>query len=306
MTPNTVIADFYEDLRMQVTQQLADKGVTVPPGLDAERTIHFFLNLQLRTLRPQPRKVYWSDVLKGRTLSPEYLAVINKIAAISEAGGDLNPYLSERLKTKPGYHDRLLNDWGLLHLHLGGTTVGPKGFTPRSEDLLYVYPQPTEIYLLDVLKHGASFGDTQLVEILHRNWPSLLAKYQLGGPKFVVKSGPSSSEIVEARSRGLQPLVTVSDGSVHMPFGGGISTSGLNLRIGLETDDLLDRARRYERLCRQEADGIRAVIEAQTGRRLEKLQLKVMWIDADLIVVETQVNIGIWMPGQQPPRAEGQ
>ncbi|MFO0578924.1 MAG: hypothetical protein U1A78_33390 [Polyangia bacterium] len=296
-----VIADFCEDLRCQVNLQLADRGVAVPAGLNAERTLHFYLNLELRTLRPRPRKINWSDTVLGKRLLPVQSSVVKEIAAKSAAGDDLNPFLSDKLKTKPGYHDRMLNDWGIFHLHLGGIKVEPDGFTTRSNALLYVYPQPDALYLLDVLEHGESFGDIHLVEIIHRNWPDIVAQYKMN-LRLSLEPRSSASAIVEARRRGLQPLIPLSDGTIYMPFGGGVSTCGLNSRIVRQTDSLLELARNLQHFCHQEAEQIRAGIEAQTGRHLEQLHLKVMWVEADLLIVESQVNIGILRPGQLPPR----
>ncbi len=117
--------------------------------------------------------------------------------------------------------------------------------------------------------------------------------------------GQSGAEIIKARSYGLQPFVPLTDGTVYMPFGGGLSSCGLNARVVRQTDDLLERARTLQLHYQQNADQLCAELEALTGRRLEQLHLKVILIgaDRDLLVVESQLNMGLLRPGQQPPAA---
>lgn len=286
-----VSADFLEDIRVQLTSTITTAGFMVSTGLNAERTAHLWFNIQLRRLRPQRRQVRWSDTLAGKSLSAAHQHVVEAIVLRSERGEDLAPFLSRRLKD-PGYNDRLLNDWAAHHLHLGGTTPEADGFVPRSGELLYVYAQPDTLYLLDVLGHQDSFGDIQLVEIIHRNWPDIVARFKLG-LRGDPHSAPSSAEIVQGRKMGLQPLIPLADGTIYGPFGGGISTCGLNSKIVRQAADLLSQARALENICRENVEQIHQGLEATTGRKLDRLVFGLLLTQTELIVVETQTNIGI-------------
>ncbi|OAI39978.1 hypothetical protein AYO39_02165 [Actinobacteria bacterium SCGC AG-212-D09] len=99
-------------------------------------------------------------------------------------GEDLTPHLSERVETayisesdRPGLpgqrrdadRDRMLNAWGIHHLHLS-SEPGRDGFNARGGDLLYAIFRPDHAYLLGIHTHN-DWAREGLVRVIVRNWP---------------------------------------------------------------------------------------------------------------------------------------
>src|SRR5258708_299506 len=151
------------------------------PNADAWHSLVFFSNATRRGIEPRPRPVFKSRDLERRILNADHHQAIDQILAASLAGKNLNPYLSRKLLDAT-YSDPLLNDWGIHHLHLG-LSVESDGFVERDDSLLFAVVRDDGLYLLDTLAHGA-WTDNSLVEIIHTNWPELIASYKAPGAKI--------------------------------------------------------------------------------------------------------------------------
>lgn len=115
------------------------------------------------------KKVYFSkEILK----SPLYKALKKKVDRIKncfENGGDILQFLTEHINHLV-FEDKLLNDWGLLHLHLH-----PIDERNSNNDnlLLFIYIQDDNAFFLNIGSHN-SFADIRLLEIIDNNWVGLL------------------------------------------------------------------------------------------------------------------------------------
>lgn len=78
------------------------------------------------------------------------------------------------------------------------------------------------LYCIQILTHDA-FSDQALLQILHDNWPESIANYRLNG--FTQSDKFTAEEIALPRKKGVQVVISVADGTVYSPIGGGISSS---------------------------------------------------------------------------------
>jgi hypothetical protein len=171
-----VHADFFADLRDQLAAFLLRDGIGVPPAADADEVCVLYLNAMRRRIEQRQRPVFGSSELRAKTLPTDLLVAVQAIEATSVAGANLNPYLSKQIRNA-AYHDMLLNEWGIHHMHLGPPYATPGSFVGRRRELLFVYITTSTLYFIDLLDHEA-FEDDQLVDIVHRNWPDVLAEYR--------------------------------------------------------------------------------------------------------------------------------
>lgn len=114
------------------------------------------------------RVCFSREILK----SPLYKALKKKIDRIKtcfEKGGDILQFLTERTNHLI-FEDKLLNDWGIVHLHLH-----PVNERNSNNDnwLLFVYIQDDNVFFLNIGNHN-SFADVRLLEIIDNNWLGLL------------------------------------------------------------------------------------------------------------------------------------
>lgn len=240
----TLDADFVNDVRLAALSELHQAGSHVDPKDigDAFQVCRAYFNVLLKVISERPRHVHHSKELEARTpsLADTVQIGIRLIETLSIAGESLAAHQSDRAH-RTGTHDWLLNDWGIHHLHLD----------PRrdSDDLLYVWVAPQDLYFLDVRGHAA-MSDPALLEVVLANWPELL-----GAPMPIRGGEPiSAAQYDEARRSGVQPLSPLSNGKTYFPRGGGVTTArGSSARAVDRADDILSRVAHLEKQCREHA-----------------------------------------------------
>lgn len=295
--------DFVGEYAANIRARLEASGYTVPNGLDRSAVCRLHLNLLRRRVPPVPRKVHIaSEFSCPQELKPGLDLVLGKI----ESGQDLKPHLS-RSFAKLEYHDMLLNDWGIHHLHLG-TTLDPDGYVSRpkfGESLLFVRFTWDAAYLIAVLPHG-SWARQDFVRILHRNWPASIAVYRLDG--VVGLAEPiTDEEIAEARNikidgqkkrAALTHFVEVEPGVVYAPIGGGSSYSQMSCDAVSECDRIFDALREYEHLVRQEVSGLVAEAKSRGLNVGDQLSFKLRRLGSAVVAIEESTMAVIGLPGR--------
>lgn len=175
-----------------------------------------------------------------------------------EEGADINPHLSRKNQNDPDYDDGLLNDWGIHHLHLG-ISASPGGPVPRTGPLLFARVTETHLYAINVLAHGA-WTNKHLIEVINSNWPETLAPYKLKGA-VALETVVSDEQHKDLRDSGVTTMLQLSDGSVLMGPGGGLMTSGIGLRVVMQSDLHAKWARAWEKWVRDNASELLASVK---------------------------------------------
>lgn len=225
-------ADFVNDVRTKLAADLVQLGYSVPaPAGDAYAAAHRVCvdhyNAHARRVLTRPRVVHRSTELHARELelTPEIRAGVAAAERDLTVGADLTPRLSRKL-LKRGFNDKMLNDWGIHHLHLG-LSMEPEGrFVTRTGDVLFVLFRDNDAYLIDVRAHGA-WCDDDLVEIVHTNWPETIRQFRLEG---VSGFELTTEQRTNLRNKNANAGVTVRDGTFYAGIGGGLVGSAANLR----------------------------------------------------------------------------
>src|SRR5260370_7232684 len=101
---------------------------------------------------------------------------------------------------------------------------GHDGFVALVADLLYVMVRPDAIYFVDVLGHAKDFANSALLEIVHSNWPQLIARFR--APPQVISITPqfTSEQRLKFRDAGLLTAIQLRDGAIYMSPAGEYST----------------------------------------------------------------------------------
>ena len=90
---------------------------------------------------------------------------------------------------------------------------------------------------------------------MHENWPHVIEQFQARGAKG---DRLTDEQVRELRRKRINHCVSMDDGKVYMPIGGGMTLSGSNLADVIETDGLLDWLRwaedSVERFIRKERE----------------------------------------------------
>ena len=170
-------ADFLGDWRDNMALHLDSLGYTVPATDDAEKVFFKLRSVERRTVSIKPRAVF---VSREFTCPSELVSGLEDLKRKVRAGDDVKPHLSKGI-FNADYEDALLTDWGVLHFHLGQNPhKSITGLVERTGPVLFALVTDDAFYLIDVKGHG-SWANKDLVEIVHRNWPHLIARFKLNG-----------------------------------------------------------------------------------------------------------------------------
>lgn len=218
-------ANFIADWIAYLRTLLAAQGWSADEvaGLaDDDVPAHYF-DAARRRIAAVPRAIVLAD---NFSCPPQNQAGWDALRQKIRAGQDLNPHLSLRHASLLN-PDGLLAEWGAHHFHLG---VAPHptqpGFIERSGPLLFGLVASDTFYAIGIFGHGArSFADSDILEIIHRNWPDLIARYKANG---VTGGAWTEEQRTNLRRANANVMSVVSDGTVYMPTTGGVMASGMN------------------------------------------------------------------------------
>lgn len=225
-------ADFFSDWINILRSELVDDwGYDVSSVSDKNIPLIYF-----NAEKKQPEKKVRKLVLADTFFCPLEVSMgWEKLKRRIETGEDLKMNLSKKV-SKYEYKDSMLNDWGVHHFHLNEKMNGE--FDRGTRLLVFAWLVDDIFYAIGVFDHD-SWANKDIVEVMHRNWPSELEKYKL---LDVIQEDLSEQERLTLRGKHGNSTVSVNDGTVYLPIGGGVNSSGFTalapICIKLKKDEL--------------------------------------------------------------------
>lgn len=257
-----ITADFRADLFAHIDAQLAQLGYDPSAARAAQATLAPYLMVLLRALRripaARPRRVIQApDFAVPAAHEPGYQALLHAVTT----GQSLRPWLST-LVDDPGKVDALLDDWGIHHFHLGATPHPTRvGYVARTEEVAFALVRPDAVYFLVTTSHNHRtaplvWTQTELVEIMHRNWPGVI-----GTPRVPAHGQEVTPELrADFRKWRVNAGVTMADGTVYFPPGGGMMTAGNGMNDYIYQMQLLRHLEYLDAVIREREPQIRAML----------------------------------------------
>lgn len=245
------------------------------------------LNICLREITPKPRNIIES---KTFTCPAKLKDGYDLLKAKITSGQNINQHLSSNLKDAD-YHDGFLNDFGLYHLHLGVQNIQAgksQGFIERTGPVAIAYVTDTTIYMLGIRTHGRGHSDlwfdTNLIEIIHQNWPVVIDKFKVNGS--LASPSPTINERKQLRKISCNTMVTMSDGTIYMPLGGGVTSANSNVNISL----------RYIALCKRIERQTKAIVNHISNKEIKTypITLRVINFDHDNLFLFDENNYQLY------------
>jgi hypothetical protein len=244
--PQRIVIDLWHDFAELCRSDLAARGHHLA-GYTDENVVRLFLNADRLSVASRPRSVLYSTDFACPSEHQQALSVIEgKI----KAGKDINPHRSTRNRDI-GNLDELLNHWGIYHLHLGAD-IEEAGYSKRTGDLLFCRFSTDAAFLIGVYPHGV-WSRQELIQIVHDNWPKSIAQWQANG---LTSDGLTEEQIKTLRKRNVNHTLEMSDGTIYLPPGGGVTAAGSNPLDIYRTDCLKDWARKQEQRIVDDWDNI--------------------------------------------------
>lgn len=108
------------------------------------------------------------------------------------------------------------------------------GYTSRTDQLLFATIVGDTMFFIQIFPHG-SWYKSDLVEILHNNWPHLLKKYLYSGKAEYFNEIQKKN----LRDKHTNAVISMKDGTTYFPPGGGTTASGLNIHDVIATDQIM-------------------------------------------------------------------
>jgi hypothetical protein len=167
---------------------------------------------------------------------------IKQLKTVLERGGDVSPWLSDRVRKRKedAFADLMFNDWQISHFHLGSQFVEPDK-VERTDDRLFALIKADQAVFLDVKGHGRETYTAQgVLRALLRTSPQDLPEWKGAIPQRG-SSGWSDAELLELRQAGISYSIQI-DGRLFSPPGLGQSTSRHATRIVVRHFNPLNKA----------------------------------------------------------------
>ncbi len=271
------LASIFEDLRGRVVARLETARLSVPAEArtDVRGAVVAYLRVLHRSITPRARRVHRSAELRARELviDPRMYGALGAVLDEIVAGADINQRLTRR-HFKAGFNDRLLNDLGVCHLHLGPRDGGrditrTHVMSGGLDQLLWAVVRNEDVYCLELLPHAA-FESFDFARVLYDNW-----RFLLGPPLEGCSVDDDDALSVPMRSQlrrvGLFSGIAIR-GELFMP--GGFVKDGTSFDVVRPANGSLNRVTDIYRAL--EANEEAAVAGIRTPRvRPGALQLKV-------------------------------
>lgn len=267
----SVECDFLADAREHYASLLQAKGVCVPVSDTPETVIGKWKNYRHRNPAAKPRHFLRTRALSGSPQAMTFAAALADIERACIAGESLRHRLSKKSR-KVKETDPLLYDWGIHHFHLGQNGS-------RTKELLFAIVFEDAIVAIDIGDHG-TFGDTELLEIVHREFPALTRRFILRGVQATLPLTVQERETL--RRVGANACVDLADGTVLMPPGGGLNSAGGSAMLLMSTDYVIATITDYQRAVTENAAAVIGAIRQGGGAVETSLPVKlVLRMDAE-------------------------
>lgn len=230
--------DIRQDLIIDIEEILSKFNVRLSKNADVLEALLDYLSFIRKYIPLKRRTVLLSSELKKKLPTHNKTTEAITIFEDTYLGNDLNPYQSDKL-FQTRFHDRLLYNWGIHHLHLSLENEKKSYFKKRTNDLLFVHFKNNTAYFLDYDTHGyGNFANEKWLRILNNNWLWLLKKFK-GDELFenTKKMSPKDRQLIW--DKGFNLTLTNVDGQAFIDPGLGNTTSGHNLSDVMEADEIL-------------------------------------------------------------------
>lgn len=234
--------DLLDDYHQLLKEKMKQRGVDAE-GWSAQKCFIALFDNKSRQVPQQRYRVHISSELTEKlSAGVDYKEHLDTVIECFEEGRAIAPYLSTDIEKKPEKLDPFLIHWGLNHLHVVPPILREDGFYVRNPTRwLFFRVKGDDVYFVDVRPHKTlEMCDIELVAIMSRNWPELLAYTETIGEGEHLT--PEQVRLMRKRKAG--HFVTTEHGDVlqeNMP-----TCSGYSVRAVREFDVLTDELQRWQ------------------------------------------------------------
>ncbi|WP_139831403.1 MULTISPECIES: hypothetical protein [unclassified Pseudomonas] len=279
--------DFEEDFLTFVLAELKKLNVT-PPSRDLTACALLLFKLERRCPIAVPRQT----ALATSFSVPSHLqAGFDGLCSAIHQGDSLFPYLS-RSTFSVDKNDSLLDDWGILHFHLGTERL-PNGLIKSTKVVAFGLVRPDCVYFLDAYPHGLGYPETwvreHLIHTIEANWPRLLPP----SINTVTPDVLTPEQRATCRKKSVNVTVTTLAGAVIYPPGGGVMSNGTAMSDFTQLQRIYSQLDWARRMCEVNEQPIRDAL----GLLDEELRLHIGFVERQMHLYEASTGTRIEFEG---------
>lgn len=279
--------DFEADLLTFVVSELKKLNV-VAPNRDVTACALLLFKLQRRCPVATPRR---TECAASFSVPADLKSGFDGLCLAIHQGQPLFPYLS-RSMFSIDKADGLLDDWGILHFHLGTERL-PNGLIKGTKTVAFGLVQTDCIYFLDALPHGPGHGDVwvrdKLIHTIEENWPSFLPS----NSRSLTPDTLTAEERANCRKKSLNVTVTKLSGEVIFPPGGGVMCDGTAINDFMQLQKIYAQFDWARKTCELNEQSIRDALEVGD----KDFRLHIGFADRQLYLYEGSTGVRIEFAG---------
>lgn len=235
-----ITCDLYSEWIKAIRQEFTNEGFD-HSGLSDQDCAIQWQSWNRRLVSSKSRAIKMADTFSCPTEFQTGLAGL-EVAFLN--GDNVQPWQS-KLVDEIFYEDGLLNDYGVLHFHLG-ETLENNGYIKRTGLLLFAVVRDATVYEIGIYGHG-DWYEVDILNIIDRNWPELLDHVTIKAIDTVY-SPRTKEEIKALRNANICAIIPLSSGRIVMPIGGGVATDGTSNDAVHSADYWADFLRKADKL----------------------------------------------------------
>ncbi|MFZ6051334.1 hypothetical protein [Halocola ammonii] len=223
---------FEADIVQIIKERFARWNLRPPKKNDLSSLLTDFLTINEKLIRSVPREVLYSPGFHEylQTLPSHQKGIIQSITKRLKAGADINYHQSKKL-LQSKFHDHLVYEWKIHHLHLSNTRKAKSYFVKPGDQLLFVYIDDNMAIFLGIDRHRPGvFADAKWIEILHDHFPDTIAHLRLDHISDV-NPKVNAEERQTLWDKGYTLGMTKVKDTVYWSSGVGRSTSGHSMMV---------------------------------------------------------------------------
>lgn len=232
--------DFEADIARIIKERFSRWGLRPPKKNDLSALLTDFLTINEKLIQSTPRTVYYSPAFESdiKSLHPHQKGIIQSISKRLKEGTDINHHQSQKL-LQSKFHDHLVYEWNIHHLHLSNTRKANSYFVKSGDQLLFTYIDDSKAIFLGIDRHSPGvFADTKWIEILHDHFPETIAHLRLDHISDVYPK-VNAEERQSLWDKGYTLGMTKVKDTVYWSSGVGRSTTGHSMMVMKHVDEIL-------------------------------------------------------------------
>lgn len=287
-----MIIDLQNDYKKIMIEKIKKSGLKIPDTYDDEVLIVKYYAFLRKKAFAGPHEIKRS---KHFYCPPKVLKGFSKLEDIIKYGGDITPYFNRAAFNLDDFDD-MFSDWGIMHFHLGEKLIEGEQIVERGGYILFAYHRDNIVYFINIYRHG-HWADSDVIQEMYNNWPSLIEKYGLKG---ITKTSIDNKRRMFLRKSGLNTPVQIKDSEGNPLISSsclGITSKRTSISDNMEFINAVNALGKLQLDLISKEDQIKSDIRKNGYEIEEEIKLELIdFVPTELNIQEKKYNYTLKIP----------